>query len=368
MFRNLTSVIRLYLQLLHVFVGFTLFSFFIIIRLSVNKKAVIAPISAHTSKFRFYFTTQTVTMATRSSKRQKTSKDHPYELIYWPTIPGRGEHIRLAFEDTNTPYTDTCNQTDAGAQAVMDHVSDKNHGEDDNPPPFAPPILKHGELIISQTSNILMYLGPRLGLAPSPESDPDGIYQINSLTLTALDGLSNEAHDTHHPVGVGLYYEDQKPESKRKAYDYIENRLPKFLGYFERVLKSPSSGGGQWLYGGQISYADLVLFQCMNGNLFAFPKALSKMKESGKYDGVFGLYERVKGRSNVAKYLDSDRRMKYSLGVSLHLPSKVPCYGSPRLIAEFPLSTCPKPRCVGQSALPFKSPIRFRFSSSDAPA
>ena len=267
------------------------------------------------------FTTQPAIMATRSSKRQKTSKDQPYELIYWPRIPGRGEHIRLAFEETGTPYTDVCNSTPTGAQAVMDHISAKSQiSFENNPPPFAPPILKHGDLLISQTPNILLYLGPKLGLAPPTDTDPDGIYQINSLALTALDGLSNETHDTHHPVAVGKYYEDQKPESLRKSADYIENRLPKFLGYFERVLKSPASGGGEWLYGGAVSYADLVLFQCLDGNLFAFPKAMERLKQSKEYEGVFGLYERVKGRENVKAYLQSERRLKYNMGIYRHYP------------------------------------------------
>lgn len=140
-------------------------------------------------------------MSTRTSKRQKTSKDTPYELIYWPEIPGRGEHIRLAFEETCTEYVDVSNATEAGVKAVLGQISEENLGDEHNPPPLAPPILKHGNLLISQTSNILLYLGPQLGLVPDTASDPDGIYKVNSLTLTALDGLSNEVHDLHHPIG-----------------------------------------------------------------------------------------------------------------------------------------------------------------------
>ena len=262
------------------------------------------------------------TTATRNNKRQKTSTEdlQPYELIYWPGIPGRGEHIRLAFEETNTAYTDICNASDDGIRAVIGQISDKNHGDDSNPPPLAPPILRHGDLTLSQTPSILLYLGPRLGLVPSIDVDPVGLYHVNALTLTALDGLSNETHDTHHPVAVMKHYEDQKTESKLKADDYTSTRLPKFLGYFERVLQSGSSGGGEWLYGGSLSYADLVLFQCLDGNLHAFPKAMDKLKKSGNYDGVFALYERVKSRPNTSKYLKSEKRLKYGMGIYRHYP------------------------------------------------
>jgi glutathione S-transferase len=151
-----------------------------------------------------------------------------------------------------------------GMDQVVAQIDSNNVGDDINPPALAPPILRHGDLLTSQTPNILLYLGPRLGLVPSAEGedgDPDALYRINALALTALDGLTNEVHDCHHPVATGLYYEDQKEEALRKSADYVKNRLPKFLGYFERVLKGKASGDGPWLYGGQLTYADLVLFQ-----------------------------------------------------------------------------------------------------------
>lgn len=201
-----------------------------------------------------------------STKRQKSSKDVPYHLIYWPTLPGRGEHVRLALEEAGAEYTDTAHIKD-GVKEVLAHVKGEVPDDGVNPPVCAPPVLKHGPLLINQTPNILLYLGPRLGLVPAGDDSGDGgdhIYRVNELALTALDGLSNEAHDCHHPIATGLYYEDQKAESKRKSEDYVKNRLPKFLGYFERVLKSKSSGAGPWLYAGQLTYADLVLFQVNN--------------------------------------------------------------------------------------------------------
>jgi len=248
------------------------------------------------------------------AKRPKSSKDVPYNLLYWPDIPGRGEHIRLALEEAGSEYTDTAHIKD-GIKDVLALIKPDNLGDGVNIPPCAPPILRHGNLIISQTSNILMYLGLRLGLVPSAEDDEDGIYRVNGLALTALDGLSNEVHDCHHPVSSGLYYEDQKEESLRKSKDYVKNRLPKFLGYFERVLKSEASGSGPWLYGGQLTYADLVLFQCLDGTKYAFPKAMKKMQDSGDFDRVFQLYDAVRARPRVKAYLESNRHQKYSNGI-----------------------------------------------------
>ncbi|KAI1802707.1 glutathione S-transferase domain-containing protein [Daldinia bambusicola] len=249
-------------------------------------------------------------------KRQKSSKDVPYELIYWPSIPGRGEHIRLALEEGGATYTDTA-QIEKGIEQVTAQIAESNVGDDFNPPPFAPPILRHGDLLISQTSNILLYLGPRLGLVPSEDDDehPDALYKVNALALTALDGLSNEVHDCHHPIATGLYYEDQKEEAKRKSKDFVENRLPKFLGYFERVLQGKASGEGPWLYGGQLTYADLVLFQCVDGTKFAFRKAMAAAEKSGKYAHVFKLYDAVKERPRISEYLASKRRQDYSMGI-----------------------------------------------------
>lgn len=256
-------------------------------------------------------------MSTRESKRQKTSasSDEPFELLYWPGIPGRGEPIRLCFEETGTPYKDVANEAKDGINAVLSRIDPDNIGEGGNIPPLAPPMLRRGNLLLSQLPNILLYLGLKLDLVPDEEDDPNGAYLINQLALTALDGLSNEPHDVHHPIAVGAYYEEQKEEAKRKAADYIKSRLPKFIGYFERVLKSEASKGGEWLYGGTLSYADLVLFHTVDGVTFAFPRAITKMQESGKYDRVFALVDRVRNRENIKQYLDSDRRQKYGMGI-----------------------------------------------------
>ncbi|PQE27921.1 glutathione s-transferase protein [Rutstroemia sp. NJR-2017a BBW] len=230
----------------------------------------------------------------------------PYELIYYTGVPGRGEHIRLILEEAGVEYKDTQSLTFGEARDnVVTWLAGGGH---DNPPYFAPPLFKHGDLVISQTPNILLYLGPKLGLAGDREND---LYRVNALALTALDLLSNEVHDTHHPIATMLAWEDQKEESKRRSKEWVQNRLPKVLAYWQRVLENEERGPGPWLLGETFTYADLVLFQALDGTHYAFPKALKQARESGKYDKVFKLYEDVKARPKIAAYLASDRRQKY---------------------------------------------------------
>ncbi|KPM39911.1 hypothetical protein AK830_g6659 [Neonectria ditissima] len=249
------------------------------------------------------------------------NNDAPYELIYWPGLPGRGEWIRLLFEQAGVPYTDHTKNPELVVPAVLEYISAENTGDATNLPILAPPILKHGDLVIHQLPNILLYLAPRLGLAPSQGS---AVFHLNQLVLTLLDGFVNEMHETHHPIAVSLYYEDQKPEAKRRSKYYVEERIPKFLRYVQRVLGSQASGDGPWLYGGELTYADLVLFQCLDGTKYAFPKTIEKLRKSkgsdgkGQYDGVFKLYDEVKSLPNISSYLASERRQPYGDGIFRH--------------------------------------------------
>ncbi|KAF4461777.1 glutathione S-transferase [Fusarium albosuccineum] len=256
-------------------------------------------------------------MAQPDPKRVKTDDDAPYELIYWPGLPGRGELIRLLFEEAGVPYVDSARTPDKAAALVMSHISPESVGDDHNPPPLAPPILKHGDLVIPQVPNILLYIAPRIGLAPK---EGHGVYHLNGIVLTIIDGLVNEMHETHHPIAVSLYYADQKEEAKKRSKYYIKDRLPKWFGYLQRVLDAKTSGEGPWLYGDSLTYADLVLFQCFDGTKYAFPKAVEALEKSGKYDGVFKLYEAVKERPNISKYLASERRQAYGEGIWRRYP------------------------------------------------
>src|SRR4029078_8338647 len=121
-------------------------------------------------------------------------------------------------------------------------------------PPFAPPFLKAGRLLIGQTANILLFLGPRHALATGDEACRVWTHQLQ-LTIADLVG---EVHDTHHPIAASLYYESQRPEAKRRARHLVGERLRKYLGYFERVL-AMNPQGDRHLVVGRLTYADLSL-------------------------------------------------------------------------------------------------------------
>ncbi len=190
-----------------------------------------------------------------------------YELFYWASIPGRGEFVRLALEEAGATYVDVARE-EGGEERMLALLDDAGLAC----PPFAPPFLKIGNRLIAQTANILLFLGERHGLAPKRDA---GRLWTHQLQLTLADFVG-EVHDTHHPIAASLYYEDQRREAKRRSADFLANRLPKFLGYFERVLASNPSGPGH-LVGARLTYADLSLFQVVAGLQYAFPKAMKRV-------------------------------------------------------------------------------------------
>jgi len=223
-----------------------------------------------------------------------------YELYYWASIQGRGEFVRLALEEAQAAYVDV-GRTKGGEermQALLDN-------EGLACPPFAPPFLKAGKRLIGQTANILFFLGERHGLAPKRDA---GKLWTNQLQLTLADFV-DEVHDTHHPIASSLYYEDQRREAKRRAADFVASRLPKFLGYFERVLASNPSGPAQ-LVGARLTYADLSLFQVVAGMRYAFPNAMARIAR--QLPQVSALHARVAARPRIAAYLASARRLPFN--------------------------------------------------------
>jgi glutathione S-transferase len=218
-----------------------------------------------------------------------------YELYYWPGIQGRGEFVRLALEEAGTDYADVARDRGMGAMMKM--------MEGGGTPPFAPPFLKAGKLLIGQTANILLYLGSRHGLAPKSEA---GKLWVHQLQLTITD-LVLEIHDTHHPLGPTLYYEDQRQPAKRRTGEFWKERVPKYLGYFEGLLENT---GGPYVTGRRLSYVDLSLFQIVAGLRYAFPKRMKAFER--EIPGLVDLHDRVAARPNIGAYLSSDRRIPFN--------------------------------------------------------
>jgi glutathione S-transferase len=235
--------------------------------------------------------------------RQATERD-TYELHYWPTIQGRGEFVRLALEYAGIAYIDVARgpiDAGGGEEALLDSLQTA----DKHRPQFAPPYLKTVDTAIGQTANILLFLGNRHALAPIDEA---GWLWAHQLQLTIADFVA-EAHDTHHPLGVTLYYDDQKAEAKRRTKAFREQRVPKFFKYFEHVLeKNPD--GTHWMVGDETSYVDLSLFQVIEGMRFAFPRFMKRIEPA--YPRLIALRNRVVQLERLEAYLSSPRRIAFN--------------------------------------------------------
>ncbi len=237
-----------------------------------------------------------------------------YELFYWPGIPGRGEFVRLAFEDAGVAYDDVARrpESEGGGVAAMERLLEE---PGDWLTPFAPPFLRHGRVVVAQTALILEYVAPRIGVVPEDEESRRRAHQIQ---LTIAD-LVAEVHDTHHPIAVSLYYEDQKPEAARRSAAFVRERIPKFLRWLDRALDSNRAAPGRWLVGPDASYVDLSLFQLIAGLRYAFPRAMARQDRA--FPRLGALHDRVAARPRIAAYLASDRRQAFNEdGIFRHYP------------------------------------------------
>ena len=235
-----------------------------------------------------------------------------YALYYWPTIQGRGEFVRLALEAAGADYADVARQRGRGKgmRPLLDLIGD----ETAKLPPFAPPILKAGNLTIAHTANILLYLAPRLGLVPKQEAARLWAHQ---LQLSVTDFVA-EIHDVHHPIANSLYYRQQKTEAMRRARFFRTRRLPRYLDYFEQILRNKPRAK-QHLVGSELSYVDLSVFQVLAGLCYAFPRTMKKLQP--RYPRLVALCHTVIAQKRVTAYLRSRRRIAFNQqGIFRHYP------------------------------------------------
>ena len=237
----------------------------------------------------------------------------PYKLYYWPKIQGRGEVVRLALEEAGVEYVDVARNSSIqkdNQSTMLDIMQDSKL----NSPPFAPPFLVDGSIMIAQAAAILQYLAPKIGLIGNNHTEQIFAHQIQ---LTISDFLT-EVHDTHHPIASELYHEDQIKESKKRSANFIKLRIAKYLNYFESIIANNKSKSG-WLIGNTLTYPDLSLFQIIEGLYYAFPKAFTKV--ANNYSNTLALRNAVLVRPNIAAYLKSARRIEFNtMGVFRYYP------------------------------------------------
>lgn len=230
-----------------------------------------------------------------------------YQLWYWPGIQGRGEFVRLPLEAAGIAYDDCARVR--GAEAL---VADLERRQKDGRGPFAPPYLAFEGFAIAQVAAILWWLGTRHDLAPSNMRDRMWLHQ---LQLTISDFVA-EVHQVHHPVGTGLYYEDQKPEAARFAQEFREARMPKFLGHLERAAQGSA---GEWLVGDRWTYVDTSIFQLVEGLRYMFPQRMGRIE--GDYPGLLRIHALVTDLPGIRAYLASERRVPFNTnGIFRHYP------------------------------------------------
>ncbi len=231
----------------------------------------------------------------------------PIELYYWPGIQGRGEFVRLLLEDAGAAYVDVARERKNGLEGMMRFLEGQRpEGEEPGALPFAPPFVKVGNVVVSQTANILAFLAPRLGRVAN---DAALRAEASQIQLTLVDFVG-EIHDTHHPIAGSLYYEDQKGAAKRRAREFVKQRMPKYLGWLEKVLAHNRKSRGQWLVGSDCTYVDLSAFQIVEGLRYAFPNAMTRLEP--RIPGVVALRDRVAERPRIAAYLRSKRRQPFN--------------------------------------------------------
>ena len=234
--------------------------------------------------------------------------DPSYELYYWPSIPGRGEPVRLTLELAGVAYRDVAREE--GTDILLAF----NDGERPEGHPFAPPYLvveEGGQRTLHwQSAHLCDVVARREGMVSEADAS-----RATALGLTLAD-VMNETHDTHHPLATGLYYEDQKQAAKVRAKHFRESRIPKFLGFFESQI-----GQAGTLVGDRTSYVDTFLWHVVEGLRYAFPRAMESHEATGSWTRLKTLVERVRAEPRIAAYLASERRLDFNEdGVFRHYP------------------------------------------------
>jgi hypothetical protein len=208
-------------------------------------------------------------------------------LIYAP-LAGRGELIRLIAAAGGVKITELSNMANFGQPTI----SETGESKADYVSPSGMPLLKHGDLKISQSGAIETYIAaiaPRYSKMTMQQHAVDDMYQ--AIKEEVLFGAANAVFTTN-----------KTDENKAKA-DIIA-LFDKWFAIFEE--KAPDASSEAFIQGlGFPTAADLVLFNITKGFMpFGAAKKIAGY-DFDKFPKVKALCDRVSKDANVAEYLKS---------------------------------------------------------------
>lgn len=209
-------------------------------------------------------------------------------LIYFP-IAGRAEPTRLTAAAGALKFTNK----------VVTFQEFSQIKEDKEILPLGQlPVLQIEEsdgskMTITQSEAILRYFGKKTGLYPTNEIEA---MQVDSCLNVVEDMKATLVMTIKGAVKSFVSESDwTKEEVLNIRKKWLENSMPKSLGYFEEVLQNSSSG---WLVGENITIADLLLYTDLQwltmgvldgipkDFLNSYPKCLALMKKVESIDGI----------------------------------------------------------------------------------
>ncbi|CAG2239709.1 glutathione S-transferase-like isoform X1 [Mytilus edulis] len=224
---------------------------------------------------------------------EEAGQTEEWELFYHHFLIGRSAYIRLIFEELGIPYKDMIKSK----EDIMKYFysKDKLAGF----PVLFPPVIRKGDFQLGQTSVICKYLGEKYGLVPDNEQDKWRADMIN----TELHDYLAQGRLAFHGINPTASYFTQVEETKPYIERFAAERIPKYLSYFESVLKY-NNGGKGFLFGDKLTYVDLTLFWVLKATEASYPDAW----KSADCCPLLKLFrDRIERRPNIAAYLNSDR-------------------------------------------------------------
>ena len=179
------------------------------------------------------------------------------------------------------------------------------HGEGTSHIPFAPPFLRDGGVIVSHAAAILLYPGR----ADRTRANRRRTGAYGRTRYRAITDIVAEVYNSHHPIDADKWFHEQKDAAIARAAVFRRDRMPKYsFGWFERLLAA-NPAGVDHLVGGFVTYADLSLFQLVEGLRFAFP--LASERTLARLPRVTALHKAMAERPRLKAYLASERRVPF---------------------------------------------------------